>query len=366
VKPIPVVLLLSPAGPAPAETWMGQARLAAARDLLARLQRVPAAGPLFVMAGHPDDQQDLVERGARPLQAEAGPFHFGRALAAIITRQGLTDLAYFGGASAPLASEAHLQEALDRARGEKRVVVNNYHSTDWAVVPEAEILVGLADRLRTDNALGWVLAHDGDRQVEPLPASAASRADLDTPADVAMIARHPGLGPEVGRVAESLPQPILNRLDQLLQILRTPGRTLSVIGRASSTVWQALEARRQVWIRMFAEERGMLASGRAERGEVRSLIGAMVDQAGPRAFLRSLGSMSDGAIWDTRVWMSQRGPWPSAADRFSADLGRAGDIEDGALRELTAAVEEASLPIVTGGHGVVAGGLLALLESLEP
>jgi hypothetical protein len=345
---------------------MGQARLAAARDLLARLQRVPAAGPVFVLAGRPDDQQDLVERGARPLQAEAGPFHFGRALSAILQRQSLTEVAYFGGASAPLASEALLQGALERARNEKRVVVNNYHSTDWAVVPEAEVLVGLAARLRTDNALGWVLAHEGDRQVEALPPNAATRADLDTPADVAMIARHPDLGPEVARVAESLPRPLLHRLDQILQILRTPGRTLSVIGRASSTVWQALEARRQIWIRMFAEERGMLASGRAERGEVRSLIGAMVDQAGPRAFLRSLGSMSEGAIWDTRVWMSQRGPWPSAADRFSADLGRADDIEDAGLRELTAAVEEAPLPVVTGGHGVVAGGLLALLESLEP
>jgi hypothetical protein len=102
-----------------------------------------------------------------------------------------------------------------------------------------------------------------------------------------------------------------------------------------------------------------------ERGEVRSLIGGLMDRIGPAAFLRDLASMADGVIWDTRVWMAQRGPWPPASDRFSADLGWLGEIGDPALRALSEAVEAAPLPVVTGGHGVVAGGLLALLEVIE-
>jgi len=77
-----------------------------------------------------------------------------------------------------------------------------------------------------------------------------------------------------------------------------------------------------------------------------------------------LAGMSDAALWDTRVWLATRGPWPSAADRFAADLGWAEDVGDPALRALTEAILQAPIPILTGGHGVVAGSALALLEAL--
>ena len=63
--------------------------------------------------------------------------------------------------------------------------------------------------------------------------------------------------------------------------------------------------------------------------------------------------------------MAQRGPWPTASDRFAADLGLAQAVHDPALRALTEAIAAAPLPVLTGGHGVVAGGLLALLESID-
>ena len=108
----------------------------------------------------------------------------------------------------------------------------------------------------------------------------------------------------------------------------------------------------------------MLASGRADRGEARSLIGQMVDDLGPAEFVRRLSEMADGAVWDTRVWMAQSRIWPPASDRFAADLGWSDQVQDPALLELTRAVQQASIPIMTGGHSVVAGGLLALLETL--
>lgn len=108
----------------------------------------------------------------------------------------------------------------------------------------------------------------------------------------------------------------------------------------------------------------MVASQRLARGEVQSLIADMVEELQPSGFLSRLAQISDAAIWDTRVWMGSRGSWPSAADRFAADLGWIDQVSDEGLRKLTGAIEEAPIPVIAGGHGVVAGGLLALLETL--
>jgi hypothetical protein len=97
---------------------------------------------------------------------------------------------------------------------------------------------------------------------------------------------------------------------------------------------------------------------------VRSLLADALETWGPQEFVRRLSEMSDAALWDTRVWMSTRGDWPSEADRFAADLGWAQEIDDPALRALTEAIGQAPIPILTGGHGVVSGSALALLEAL--
>jgi len=364
MDPLPILLMLPPAGETRAEAWVAQARTAAALDLLARIQQTPGAGPVSAIAANPDDRRELAARGVRVIPSEAGAFHFGRVIASIVRKEGWRRLGYFGGASAPLATETLLQEAFENA-GPGRAVVNNYHSTDWAIVGDASALVSVAERLPSDNPLGWVLQHEAGLDVQGLPPRASTRADIDTPTDAAMLRGHPDAGPAMRAFLEILPLELASKLDRLRKVIETPANTLAVIGRLSSGVWRALESRRQIWVRVFAEERGMLASGRMERGEVRSLIGGLVDRIGPAAFLRELASMADGVIWDTRVWMAQRGPWPPACDRFSADLGWLGEIGDPALRALSEAVEAALLPIVTGGHGVVAGGLLALLEAIE-
>jgi hypothetical protein len=356
--------MLPPAGRTRAEAWVAQARRAASLDLLARLQRVPEAGAISVLAGAPEDQRELQKGGARLLNVSAEEFHFGRVLAEILRQEGWPALAYFGGASAPLAGEAFLRQAFQRA-GPGRAVVNNYHSSDWAIVGDAQALIHMAERLPSDNPIGWVLDHEAGLAVEALPSSAASRADIDTPADAALLSDHPNAGPEVRAFLETLPERLAQTLVRLRQVIETPARTLAVIGRVSSEAWQALEAHRRIWVRVFSEERGMLASGRSARGEVRSFIGSAVDRMGAAAFLSEMAGMADGLVWDTRVWMAQRGPWPPASDRFAADLGWTADVNDPSLRALTEAAVSAPLPVLTGGHGVVAGGLLAMLETLD-
>lgn len=109
----------------------------------------------------------------------------------------------------------------------------------------------------------------------------------------------------------------------------------------------------------------MVASGRLRDGLVRSLVGEMLERMGPDPFIRFLQNLTDGVLWDTRVWMAHRGEWPSKADRFAADLGRIDQVSDPALRHLTRAIWKASIPIFTGGHGVVSGNVIALLETLQ-
>lgn len=110
----------------------------------------------------------------------------------------------------------------------------------------------------------------------------------------------------------------------------------------------------------------MTASGRLAAGQVRSLVGAHLARLGPQAFFAELSGMA-GAVWfDTRVVLAHQGAWPSAGDRYASDLGWVDAIQDGALRELTRAAWEAPMPVVLGGHGVVAGDLYGLVEVFGP
>ena len=106
----------------------------------------------------------------------------------------------------------------------------------------------------------------------------------------------------------------------------------------------------------------MTASERVTRGEVRSLIGVLLRELGPEQFFAELAMMADGAIIDTRVLMASRGPLPDTATRFASDLLRPDWIADPWLRDFTAAAQHAPLPVLLGGHSVVAGGLFALAE----
>ncbi len=355
-----------PAGETRAERWMAEGRRAAASDLLRALSHSERVGPVYLLAADEEDREHLVPLGAVPWDGPSGPFHFGKALADFAAWAGTDALAYFGGASAPLLTSTLADEAceqLESATG-PLAIVNNLHSTDWILLNSARMLASLAPLLSTDNPLGWVLSHEGGVTVRALPACAATRADIDTPADLLLLSRHPDLGPATRRFLSCAPEHLKSALDALLEVLATPAKTLTVIGRSTSHLWQMLERKTQIWVRLFVEERGMLASGRMTRGVVRSLLGEALDSWGPAEFVGRVAEMSDAVLWDTRVWLATHGEWPAPADRFAADLGWAEEVQDARLRALTEATLQAPIPILTGGHGVVSGSALALLEAL--
>jgi hypothetical protein len=364
---VPVIIMLPPAGLSEAEGWVAEGRRAAACDLIHRLAGVQSVGEIFVLAAESVDRETLVGTGAVPLPTPSGPFHFGQTLAGIVDEKGFQQAAYFGGASAPLLTESMLQDVFHRLEENARptVVVNNYHSTDWMVLNQAGVLLQLQHRLTKDNSLGWVLDHDAGFDVQVVLPNAASQVDIDTPGDLLMLHRHPSVGNALKKFLESASASQLDEVDQILEIMSTPASSLTLIGRTSPQLWKMLNEQTQIWIRTFAEERGMVASGRFDRGEVRSLIGEIVEDWGPQRFIEYIANLSNGVLWDTRVWMAHRGKWPSTADRFAADLGWVDRINDEPLKKLAHSVHQCDVPILMGGHGVVAGGIYALLESLE-
>ncbi len=107
----------------------------------------------------------------------------------------------------------------------------------------------------------------------------------------------------------------------------------------------------------------MRASGRLSGGLVRSLLADYLELVGLERFFEEMGNLADAMFLDSRVILAARKSWPSPADRFYSDLRRPQDIADPFLRDFTAAALAAPLPVVLGGHSLVAGGLRALLEA---
>ena len=363
---VTLVLFVGGWGQTDVEQALRGAHQAAARDLLEALLHAGVVTQVVVAtddAGWGDNLGDL------PVEVDVDPpgesFHFGRRLAGLIERRDAQRVLYTGGASAPLLSIERWTEALMRlAEAERLVVTNNVHSCDWAGFVPACSLTSLIAQEANDNALAWVLSHDVGLPVESSPASAATRFDLDTPVDLLIAQRHPGIGPHLRRFLAGLGWEA-RQVDGLLTAMAREGGNLAVAGRASSAAWAALERATSCWVRVFAEERGMRASGRQAQGEVRSLLADYVELVGVEGFFDKLAEIADGVLLDDRVILAARGLWPSTSDRFNSDLHRWDRVSEPFLRRFTRAAAGARVPVLLGGHSVVAGGLMALVEAYE-
>ncbi|HEC34542.1 MAG TPA: hypothetical protein ENI37_07490 [Chloroflexi bacterium] len=361
-----LLMLVGGGGDNPVERAVQRARQAAARDLLETLLEAGVVGRAVVAT---NDTAWTAGLEGLPIEVDTDspgePFHFGRRLAGLIRRYGVERVLYAGGGSAPLMDLGRWREALEGfGEGGPMAVTNNLHSSDWIAFFPACDLVPVVAAQERDNGLGWALAHEAGVLTRSLPPCAASRFDLDTPADLLVARAHPRLGPHL--------RDVLNRLEWsdepiegVLRVLARKGGRLAVVGRSSAAAWSALERATQCWVRLFVEERGMVASGRLERGNARSLLADFLEQVGVEGFFAELAALADAALLDSRVILAARGLWPIAADRFNADLFRWGDVQEPFLRRFSRAAGQAGMPILMGGQSVVSGGLMALLEVLE-
>ena len=83
------------------------------------------------------------------------------------------------------------------------------------------------------------------------------------------------------------------------------------------------------------------------------------------SFFKILAQMADAAFIDSRVIFAHFNLSVSRKDRFYSDMGNFQEIENEFVREFTRASVESSIPVVLGGHSLVSGGMLLLLELMS-
>lgn len=304
------------------------------------------------------------ELGARypdlALERTPAVISFDRQFRATVARLGSAAVLYVGGGSAPLLGARELGAIVAAVAEPGWVAANNYLSADYVAFRPADALARTGP-IRNDNDLPWRLFHEAGLARAPLEPSPLDRLDIDTPTDLALLRLAPAVGPRL-RAYLDQHAPDLPALAAVEATMADPYRTLIIAGRVNTAIWAAVERDLSFLKRLFVEERSMKASGRQERGEVRSLLALLLREVGPARFFAHLAALGDAALLDSRPLFAHLLPELSAADRFASDLLRPDLVADPMAREFTAAARDAPLPVVLGGHALVTGGLWLLAQ----
>jgi hypothetical protein len=352
-----LVIFLGGLSGSPVEETVGGARRAAALDSIeAALSSAAFDGAILAI----DEPLPDAEIPRLVIDADDGPFHFGARLSSLINRYRLQNVVYMGGGSVPLfGSDDFAALAANVEARPQRVVTNNSFSSDLIAFPVAANALEAIQALERDNSLARALDEHAGLTMEELPRTAATQADIDGPSDLAILALTGQGGPRLKAHLSAL-EPDVSRYERVLPLFANRLAQIVVAGRVGSHSWQYLERETACRVRLFAEERGLEAEGRA--AGARSLIGFFIEAEGIERFFEVLPQLGDAALIDTRVLLAHMSIEATRGDRFLSDLGAWSEICDPFLRELTRAACEARIPVLLGGHSLMSGGLMALSE----
>ncbi len=355
----PVLLIFHGAmGDGEAERMLANARVAVAKNTaLSAL----AAGfeAVIVATDDPAPFHDGPPHMLIDVDKPGEPYAFGARLRDLVRRYGLKKPAVMGSGSVPLLGVAEFQllvEQLDARDG--RFVTNNFFSSDltaWA--PGAAIeRVGEVGR---DNVLPRRLRDEAGLAPVILPRTTATQFDLDTPADLAVLALSEGLSPELAAAADAA-HSTAERYRAFLPLLCDRTAEVVIAGRVGSMTWQYLERETACRVRVFAEERGLATAPDGHRAH--SALGFLLEEVGIERFFERMALLGNALVLDTRVIEAHLGLTASREDRFESDLLRYERIEDDFLRRFTEGAAKAPIPVLLGGHSLVAGGLMAMTD----
>lgn len=361
IRPV-LVVFLGGMGGSPVEEMMAGSLRASAVDSLEEALGTGAFAGAILATDAPDRLPGRLPPGVA-VDPDRGPFHFGRRLAGLIEQHRMEGVVYFGAGSVPLFRGPDFAAIGSGLGAASRVVIsNNFYSGDLIAFRPASALLEMEPPV-SDNALPRLLRDRAGLESQPLPRNAVTQFNIDSPADLAVLALRGGTSAEGRRLSCLLGSLDLNLVpyQRCLPMLTDASAEVLVAGRVGSQVWQYLERETACRVRVFSEERGMAAAGREGAG-ARSLLAYHLKAVGLPRFFEELATLGDAAFIDTRVLLAHMGIHPSRADRFLSDLGRPVEIEDPFLREFTQAAAAAAVPVLLGGHSLVSGGLMALIE----
>lgn len=356
----PVLLIFHGAtGEGEAEQMLAAARVAAARET-ARSALV-AGFEAVLIATDAAELFDPLPPGVfvDPDRGDEA-FDFAARLRGLVRRYGLQKPAVMGSGSVPLLGVEEFRlivEQLDARDG--RLVTNNFFSADLTAWTPGEA-IERAGAIPRDNVLARRLKENCGLASVILPRTTATQFDLDTPSDLAVLALTEGLPGGLAEAA-SAAAATAERYRAFMPLLCDRTAEIVVAGRVGSMTWQYLERETACRVRMFSEERGLAAAPAGHRPH--SLPGFLLEEVGIQRFFERMALLGDALVLDTRVIEAHLGLSPSREDRFQSDLLRSDRIEDEFLAQFTEGAARAPIPVLLGGHSLVAGGLMALNDA---
>lgn len=352
-----LVVFLGDLGGSDVERLVAGARWAATRDSIDAALGSACDGAVLVC----DEPPSFELPPGVLLDTDEGEFHFGRRLAEVIRRHSLSRVLYMGGGSVPLFEPADFA-CISEAVGRGAAITNNRYSCDVVGCVVTEDTLRVVERAGRDNSLASLLVEEAGLAVEELPRTPESLFDVDAPTDVAVL-KLAGRGGRYLREYTAAAAIDVTPYERVLPLFLGREHQITIAGRVGSHTWRYLETETACRVRLFAEERGMEAEGRADAGAARSLLGYYLAAVGVERFFETLASLGDAAFLDTRVLAAHAGARPTREDRFRSDLGRWSEIENPFLREVTRGAAGAPIPVLLGGHSLMSGALMLLNET---
>ena len=362
-----VIIFEGTAAASPVEEMVVQVRQALLHDNLDKLSRTDGVGRIFLMTNNPALAGMARAGGAEFILNRQHPrsFHFGNELKKLILERNLKKVFYLSGAGCPLITAAELEQISGKLAGSPSLLyANNVQSADLVAFTVPDNFAAL-ELPPMDNSLGMTLRDRGGLELELMPQTLGLLFDLDTPADILVLGAGPFAGPRTRAVIDTLTLDY-SRLEQAKAVLSSSYQEVALVGRVGAPVIERLNAVLKLRLRVFSEERGMKALGRLESGAVISLLGLLIEQAGMERFFTYLAQVARCAFIDSRVLFAHFKFSFSDRERYLSDLGLWEQLEHPWLKEFTRLAAECPIPVLLGGHSLVAGSLWALSCELDP
>lgn len=344
--------------------WVYNTRKYMVFDMLEKIKGIETIDRIIISS----NDRDFLEE-AKPLDPRIIPdpfpstqkLHFGGWLSERVERYKPASLFYWGAGASPFITRDLIESFCSSiSAGQNIMYTNNFFSADWVAFTPANSALEI-NPPPLDNNLAYHLWQDCALRSIFIAPGVEIIGDVDTPADLLILAEHPRAGPRTAEYLKTLPLDT-SRVKRLAELL--PHRSdIFLAGRVGSALFRYLDTRCPCKFRIISEERGMRSWGRVKRKEVRSFLAEMIEKIGMEGVFSFIEETSRGAVIDSRVIFAHICKKVSKADRFFSDLGLYEEIKDPFVADFTRRVKESPIPILTGGHSLILGGLWALVSA---